>query len=172
MPTPTMKLGAIDLNLLVVFDAVMQERNVTRAGQRLGSKPARDESRFDSAPLHVERRPVYPQPQRHAPDAAALPVRSALDGLQRFFGAHPNPIRLKRREVFGLQWTIIRWLCWSGYAAPSHLQFHQSRTPQISLINRWPQLRGRPARNREGREVGQTRGGASVGQTRDRPRVW
>jgi hypothetical protein len=29
-----MKLGAIDLNLLVVFDAVMQERNVTRAGRR------------------------------------------------------------------------------------------------------------------------------------------
>ena len=37
MPTPSVKLGAIDLNLLVVFDAVMQERNVTRAGQRLGS---------------------------------------------------------------------------------------------------------------------------------------
>jgi DNA-binding transcriptional LysR family regulator len=35
------KLGAIDLNLLVVFDAMMQERNVTRAGQRLGlSQPA------------------------------------------------------------------------------------------------------------------------------------
>jgi hypothetical protein len=41
MPTPSVKLGAIDLNLLVVFDAVMQERNVTRAGQRLGlSQPA------------------------------------------------------------------------------------------------------------------------------------
>jgi hypothetical protein len=36
MPTPGIRLGAIDLNLLVVFDAVMQERNVTRAGQRLG----------------------------------------------------------------------------------------------------------------------------------------
>ena len=41
MPIPSVKLGAIDLNLLVVFDAVMQERNVTRAGQRLGlSQPA------------------------------------------------------------------------------------------------------------------------------------
>ena len=41
-PTPPeVKLGALDLNLLVVFDAVMQERNVTRAGQRLGlSQPA------------------------------------------------------------------------------------------------------------------------------------
>ena len=28
MPNPSVKLGALDLNLLVVFDAVMQERNV------------------------------------------------------------------------------------------------------------------------------------------------
>src|SRR5258706_8326160 len=36
-----MNWGAFDLNLLVVFDAVMQERSVTRAGSRLGlSQPA------------------------------------------------------------------------------------------------------------------------------------
>jgi DNA-binding transcriptional LysR family regulator len=36
-----MDLGKVDLNLLVVFDAVIRERNVTRAGQRLGlSQPA------------------------------------------------------------------------------------------------------------------------------------
>ena len=41
MPAPSVKLGAIDLNLLVVFDTVMRERNVTRAGQHLGlSQPA------------------------------------------------------------------------------------------------------------------------------------
>src|SRR5437016_7279037 len=35
------KLGAMDLNLLVVFDAIMRDRNVTRAGERLGlSQPA------------------------------------------------------------------------------------------------------------------------------------
>src|ERR1700675_391274 len=35
------KLGAIDLNLLVVFDAIMRDRSVTRAGQRLSpSQPA------------------------------------------------------------------------------------------------------------------------------------
>jgi DNA-binding transcriptional LysR family regulator len=33
--------GTIDLNLLIVFDAVMRERNLTRAGRRLGlSQPA------------------------------------------------------------------------------------------------------------------------------------
>ena len=36
-----MNLGAFDLNLLIVFDAVMRERSVTRAGQRVGlSQPA------------------------------------------------------------------------------------------------------------------------------------
>ena len=36
-----MNWGAFDLNLLIVFDAVMQERNVTRAGDRIGlSQPA------------------------------------------------------------------------------------------------------------------------------------
>ena len=36
-----MNWGTFDLNLLVVFDAVMQERSVTRAGQKIGlSQPA------------------------------------------------------------------------------------------------------------------------------------
>src|SRR5580704_15797825 len=36
-----MNWGAFDLNLLIVFDAVMQERSVTRAGDRIGlSQPA------------------------------------------------------------------------------------------------------------------------------------
>ncbi len=36
-----MNLAGIDLNLLVVFDAIMRDRNVTRAGERVGlSQPA------------------------------------------------------------------------------------------------------------------------------------
>src|SRR5690349_445431 len=36
-----MNFGAFDLNLLIVFDTVMQERSVTRAGNRIGlSQPA------------------------------------------------------------------------------------------------------------------------------------
>src|SRR5437868_6743764 len=36
-----MNLAAIDLNLLLVFDAMMDERNTTRAGRRIGlSQPA------------------------------------------------------------------------------------------------------------------------------------
>lgn len=36
-----MNWGAVDLNLLIVFDGIMQERNVTRAGAKIGlSQPA------------------------------------------------------------------------------------------------------------------------------------
>jgi len=36
-----MDLAGVDLNLLVVFDALMSERHVTRAGERIGlSQPA------------------------------------------------------------------------------------------------------------------------------------
>jgi DNA-binding transcriptional LysR family regulator len=81
------KLGAIDLNLLVVFDAIMMERSVTRAGQRLGlSQPAishaltrlrhmlRDE-------LFV-RSPTGMMPTPRA-EQLATPIRIALDGLQQ-----------------------------------------------------------------------------------------
>jgi DNA-binding transcriptional LysR family regulator len=39
--TPNLRWSALDLNLLVLFDAVLQERSVTRAGNRMGlSQPA------------------------------------------------------------------------------------------------------------------------------------
>ena len=38
---PTPRLRAVDLNLLTVLDAVLNERNVTRAAERLGmTQPA------------------------------------------------------------------------------------------------------------------------------------
>jgi DNA-binding transcriptional LysR family regulator len=86
MPTPSLKLGAIDLNLLVVFDAVMQERNVTRAGQRLGlSQPAMSHAltrlRYMLKDDLFIRSPKGMLPTPRA-EQLALPVRSALDGLQ------------------------------------------------------------------------------------------
>jgi DNA-binding transcriptional LysR family regulator len=87
MPSPSVKLGAIDLNLLVVFDAVMQERNVTRAGQRLGlSQPAMSHAltrlRYMLKDDLFIRSPKGMLPTPRA-EQLALPVRSALDGLQR-----------------------------------------------------------------------------------------
>jgi DNA-binding transcriptional LysR family regulator len=86
MPTPSVKLGAIDLNLLVVFDAVMQERNVTRAGQRLGlSQPAMSHAltrlRYMLKDDLFIRSPRGMLPTPRA-EQLALPIRSALDGLQ------------------------------------------------------------------------------------------
>jgi hypothetical protein len=34
-------VGTLDLNLLIIFDVLMQERNVTRAGRRLRHQLAR-----------------------------------------------------------------------------------------------------------------------------------
>jgi DNA-binding transcriptional LysR family regulator len=87
MPTPSVKLGAIDLNLLVVFDAVMQERNVTRAGQRLGlSQPAISHAltrlRYMLKDDLFVRSPKGMLPTPRAAQLA-LPIRSALDGLQQ-----------------------------------------------------------------------------------------
>src|SRR5437868_12441628 len=85
LPTPSVKLGAIDLNLLVVFDSVMQERNVTRAGQRLGlSQPAMSHAltrlRYMLKDDLFIRSPKGMLPTPRA-EQLALPIRSALDGL-------------------------------------------------------------------------------------------
>ena len=85
MATPV-KLSAIDLNLLVVFDAVMQERNVTRAGKRLGlSQPAMSHAltrlRYMLKDDLFIRSPKGMLPTPRA-EQLALPVRAALDGLQ------------------------------------------------------------------------------------------
>jgi DNA-binding transcriptional LysR family regulator len=86
MPTANVKLGAIDLNLLVVFDAVMRERNVTRAGKHLGlSQPAMSHAltrlrHMLKDDLFVRSpRGMLPTPRA---EQLALPVRAALDGLQ------------------------------------------------------------------------------------------
>lgn len=80
------RLASIDLNLLVVFDAVMRERSTTRAGKRLSlSQPAvshalgrlrhmlKDEL-FVRGPLGM-----VPTPRA---EQLAAPVRAAIDGLQ------------------------------------------------------------------------------------------
>ena len=79
-------LGAIDLNLLVVFDAIMRERNVTRAGERLGlSQPA--VSHALTRLRHMLKDELFvrsPKGMLPTPRAEeiATPLRQALDGLQ------------------------------------------------------------------------------------------
>ena len=87
MNKPAPKLGAIDLNLLVVFDAIMRERSVTRAGQRLSlSQPAMSHAltrlRHALKDQLFVRSPngMIPTPRA---EQLATPIRIALDGLQQ-----------------------------------------------------------------------------------------
>ncbi len=78
--------GAIDLNLLIVFDAVMQERNLTRAGRRLGlSQPAASHAlarlRATLKDDLFVRTPDGMQPTARAQQMAE-PVRDALRTLR------------------------------------------------------------------------------------------
>jgi DNA-binding transcriptional LysR family regulator len=79
-------LAAIDLKLLVVFDAVMAERNVTRAGRRLGmSQPALSNALARARHLLKDQLFVrgadgmQPTPRALA---LAVPVREALRQLE------------------------------------------------------------------------------------------
>jgi DNA-binding transcriptional LysR family regulator len=81
------KLAALDLNLLVVFDAIMRDRSVTRAGQRLGlSQPAM--SHALTRLRHMLKDELFVRsPNGMAPTPRAVelatPIRIALDGLQQ-----------------------------------------------------------------------------------------
>jgi len=84
---PAPKLGAIDLNLLVVFDAIMRDRSVTRAGQRLGlSQPAMSHALTRLRHMLKDelfvRSPTGMVPTPRG-EQLATPIRIALDGLQQ-----------------------------------------------------------------------------------------
>lgn len=86
MAAPAVKLSAIDLNLLVVFDALMQDRNVTRAASRLAlSQPALSHAlgrlRHMLKDELFVRSPKGMIPTPRA-DELAAPIRRALDELQ------------------------------------------------------------------------------------------
>lgn len=82
-----MNLSAIDLNLLVVFDALMQERSVTRAGKRVGlTQPA--VSNALNRLRHLVKDDLFlrgPKGMRPTPRALELagPVRQALAQVEQ-----------------------------------------------------------------------------------------
>src|SRR5229473_5771751 len=81
-----MNWGAFDLNLLIVFDAVMQERNVTRAGQKIGlSQPAMSHAlnrlRYMLKDELFVRTPEGMVPTARA-EQLAEPLRRALSDMQ------------------------------------------------------------------------------------------
>jgi DNA-binding transcriptional LysR family regulator len=81
-----MNWGAFDLNLLIVFDAVMQERSVTRAGSRIGlSQPAMSHAlnrlRYMLKDELFIRTPEGMVPTPRA-ESLAQPLRDALSEIQ------------------------------------------------------------------------------------------
>jgi DNA-binding transcriptional LysR family regulator len=81
-----MNWNTFDLNLLIVFDAVMQERNLTRVGERLGtSQPA--VSHALARLRHALKDDLFVRsPEGMSPTPRAermlVPVRAALRELQ------------------------------------------------------------------------------------------
>src|SRR5437764_3807390 len=81
-----MNWGAFDLNLLIVFDAVMQDRSVTRAGRRIGlSQPAM--SHALNRLRHMLKDELFirtPEGMTPTPRAELLapPLRNALSEMQ------------------------------------------------------------------------------------------
>ena len=85
--TFAMNLRTIDLNLLVIFDAVMSEKSISAAARKVGMSPsaanhALQRLRVTFHDPIVERTPRGMQPTRRAKDLIG-PVREALRQLQR-----------------------------------------------------------------------------------------
>jgi molybdate transport repressor ModE-like protein len=85
-----MNLRSIDLNLLVIFDAVMTEKSISAAARKVGMSPsaashALQRLRATFNDRLVERTPHGMQPTRRAMDLIK-PVREALRQLQRGIG--------------------------------------------------------------------------------------
>ena len=127
------RLSAIDLNLLVVFDAVMQERNVTRAGRRLSlSQPAMSHAltrlRYMLKDDLFIRSPRGMLPTPRA-EQLALPVRADVDSS--------GETRVNRKcpayfETGATQITkrAIAILAFGVFAAPAAVAYAQTTHPQ------------------------------------------
>src|ERR1700730_16094114 len=97
-----MNLAAFDLNLLLVFDAVMQDRSVTRAGGRIGlSQPAM--SHALNRLRHMLKDELFvrtPEGMKPTPRAEqlAVPVSNALNEMQLALESEPfTPAEAERQ---------------------------------------------------------------------------
>ncbi|HEY4200317.1 MAG TPA: LysR family transcriptional regulator [Devosiaceae bacterium] len=79
-------MGGLDLNLLVVFAAVMDEKNVTRASERLGKSQPATSNALNRLRHLLGDQLFVPGPHGMQPTPRALeiatPVRNALEDLQ------------------------------------------------------------------------------------------
>jgi DNA-binding transcriptional LysR family regulator len=131
-----MTLASIDLNLLVVFDALMQEHNLTRAGRRLGlSQPATSHAlarlrQMLNDDLFI-RAPDGMQPTPRA-EQMAQPVRDALRILR---------LTLEPEDFDPAQSSRTFTLVVNNYAARALVPTLTRRVADIApdvTLNIWP----------------------------------
>ncbi len=126
-------LRNFDLNLLVIFDALMTERNVTRAAEKVFlSQPAmshalnRLRTLLDDKILVKTEKGLMPTPRALAME---LPVRESINQIQQslFFPQPFDPTKSKRRfsilSVEHFEWVIL----------PDLLQTLEKSAPQVSI---------------------------------------
>lgn len=125
----TLSLRSLDLNLLLVFDAIYRERSISRAAEALHlSQPAvsnalaRLRLRMGDALFERHGQGMAPTPQAKA---LAGPIRQALDLLERGLrDPHPFDFARTEREFviavedYGETVILPRFVDWLGRAAP------------------------------------------------------
>ncbi len=127
-----MNLAAIDLNLLLVFDAVMRERHVTRAGDKIGmSQPAMSNA-LNRLRHHLKddlfiRGPDGMQPTPRALEVAG-PIRDALERIEIALDQSSfDPKTAHRRFLIGTNDYFVTTLL------PHLVQHLQQSAPGIDL---------------------------------------
>jgi DNA-binding transcriptional LysR family regulator len=102
---PVPRLRAVDLNLLTVLDAVLTERNVTRAAERLGMTQPAVSNALTRLRLLFDDELFVRRGKEMAPTPRALslagPTRKALDLIQASL-AHPDAFDYTEGHTFRL----------------------------------------------------------------------
>ncbi|WP_438042659.1 LysR family transcriptional regulator [Sorangium sp. So ce128] len=141
---PLPRLRAVDLNLLTVLDAVLTERNVTRAAERLGMTQPAVSSALNRLRLLFNDDLIVRRGKEMAPTPRALalvgPIRKALDLIQASL-AHTGAFDCTASRTFRLGISDIgealllpRFLQWlEQLGARVRLDF--CREPGTSLQN-------------------------------------
>lgn len=138
-----LNLAAIDLNLLVVFDALMTERQVTRAAERLGlSQPAtsnalaRLRSLFDDALLVRTSTGMQPTPKALALADAIHPMLMQLEtalnpGLE--FDSYTSDRVLTIGTTDYVEFNLLPPLMARLQAIAPHLRLHIRSADRVQL---------------------------------------
>lgn len=138
-----MNLNALDLNLIKVFDALLRERSVTRAGEQIGlSQPAVSAAlnrlRYILNDQLFVRRGNEMMPTPRA-ESLAEPLRAALREIERVFQSSRNfePAELDRTFTLMARRAATKSLTWRIACSRETLpgsRPSRSQSPSISAV--------------------------------------